>query len=225
MSFLNLHASQINEIAASLGIKETLAVRVKASPEARIAAVNACEDANIKIPANGAFTQLELDNALDEAFDKAQPLAMNRRLELKAKIYAGGLVLEKSNVDQRVVVTAGLMLKKAKLPMPSDRPYSLAEFDKLLAATQLAPGQKIEIKSACIQAGLVQDEPRRPVPGPLPQTVHAVGVVCGQLGLDVPAGKKLTIGAVDDAMKAKGWDIDRRVRSKALLSSAGLLPA
>jgi hypothetical protein len=237
MSFLNLHRSQIDEIVAAAGAETTLAVKVKASPEARAMAINACSDAGIEIPTSGVFTQAGLDAVLDEACDKSHPLGITRRLELKTKIYAGGLVLEPSNIDQRAVVTAGLMLRKAGIPLPEDKPYTLAQIDNMLAAAQLSPLHRIEIKSACIQAGLVQDEPRRPVATQLQasaQVVQAAAIICGQLGLDVPkSGEKLNIGRVDAAMDSKGWttikdgktvnDIERRVRTKQMLEQAGMI--
>jgi hypothetical protein len=224
-SFLTLHASQIQEFVDAVGEPEP-AVLVKASPETRTHAIQALRAAGVEVPKAGAFTGAELDTALDVAIDKTLPGAIRRRMELKSQVYAAGLVLEKpTNANTAVVVTAGLMLKKAKIPAPTGKPYSVDEFDGLAAAADLSVAHRLEIKGACIKAGLVQDSIIKPSTAPPPKAVHDAKQICERLDLDVPAGKKLSVHALEAAMDAHRWDAGRRAYAKSALHAAGLIAA
>src|SRR6266849_5050009 len=107
LPFLTLHASQIKEIAASIGAQQPLAVQVKASADNRDIALRACGDASVEIPKAGAFTQTELDAAAASAFPKEHPSHITNRIAFKQKVWAGGLLLEKSPINQETVVRAG----------------------------------------------------------------------------------------------------------------------
>jgi hypothetical protein len=223
-SFLTLHASQIKEFVDAVG-EPAPAVLVKASPETRTFAVQACRAADIEVPARGAFTQAELDVALDAAFDRAQPTSLRRRMALKSQVFAAGLVLEKpTNANTTAVVVASLMLKKSGIKPPEGKPYSVAEFDGLLAATDLAVGHRLEVKGACMAAGLVVEPPRKAT-GPAPKAVHDAKQICERLDLDVQTGKKLSVHALEAAMDAHRWDAGRRAYAKNVLAAAGVIAA
>jgi hypothetical protein len=223
LPFLTIHPHQINEVAAAINAPEKLDVQVKASAQDRSAALQACEAAGIKVPPSGAFTLEELDAELSEAFPREHPQSINNRLAFKLKASAAGMLLERSPVDKKTIVIAGLMLRKAGIPLPVDKPYSLREFDSLMAAKDISPVHKIEIKAACFAAGLIQEDAPKPAQ-PLPQTISAAKMICDGLGVDFPkAGGKLKTGTVDDVMARKNWDLDRRLRTKAVLAGAGVL--
>jgi hypothetical protein len=231
--FLTLHANQIRDIAATIKIPDEY-VAPKASPEAKITAIDACHGVGIQVPPSGAFHIAELDAAMAKVFPASDTLNIDRRLRFKATLSAGGLILEKSSVDKMAIVTAGLMLKKLGIPAPTDKPYTLADFDKLLASKDISIPHKLEIKNAMFAAGVVSDEgtvvTRQVTKPPI---AHAKRIVEG-LGLEMPeSGKKIPIGKVDAAMDAAHWtkfeggkevrDMDRRVRAKQILEQAGVL--
>jgi hypothetical protein len=226
-SYLSLHASQIQQFVDAVGEPEP-AVLVRASTEMRTHAVQALRAAGVEIPKAGAFLPAQLDAALDGAFDKTHPMSLHRRMELKTQVYAGGLVLEKpTNVNATAVVTASLMLKKARIEPPKDRPYTVAEFDELLAAASpsLPTSHRFEIKAAALKAGLVVDPPRKPA-GPAPKAVTEARAICERLSLDAPAaGKKLNVVVVEAAMASRGWDANRRAWAKSSLYAGGMLAA
>jgi hypothetical protein len=229
--FLSLHQSQIKDIAASIDIGPVLAAR-QASPQARQFALQACENAGVDIPAAGAFTIAEASEAAAKAFSD-----IGKRIEFKATLSAGGLLLEPSpaSINKLAVVTAGLMLRKANIPAPKDgRPYSVREFEDLLAGKDISITHRMEIKNACFQAGIIDAASgvvAKPVAAP---PIQAAKSICESLRLDWPeGGKKLMASRIDDAMDKYHWvkfedgkevrDHDRRVRAKNTLSAAGVL--
>jgi hypothetical protein len=226
--FLTLHPIQIQGIAAQIDIGPTLAAR-QASPEARQFALQACEKAGIDIPPSGAFTVHEASGAAAKAFS-----SIEQRIEWKAQISAGGLLLEPTPVNKMAIVTAGLMMKKAGIPAPDGKPYTVKEFDALLAGKDISIEHKLEIKNACFQACVISAESgvvSKQVASP---PIAAAKAICESLRLDWPeSGKKLMASRVSDAMEARKWtkfvegkevpDYERRVRAKNTLSAAGVL--
>ncbi len=222
LPFLTLHNWQIDEIAASIDTGNGLAVRVHASTEHRNAAIRALESAGIGVPEAGAFTIQQLDAALDTAFSRTNPNYLTRRMELKFLVASGGMLLEKSPIDKHTIVRASLMLRKAGVPMPDGKAYTVAEFDKLLAGKDISPEHKIEIKAACSAARLL--EAGAIEPKTLVQPIQAAKAICDTLGLEFPKnGLKLSTGIVDDAMAKRGFDERRRLNSKITLQAAGAL--
>jgi hypothetical protein len=234
LPFLPMHTKQIEAIAASINIGPEFTTRT-VSPETKQSGIQACRDAGIEIPAAGAFTLKELDAALDKAFDKST-LSLQRRMEMKARISASGLLLEPIPVDKIAVVKAGLMLKKANIPAPTERPYSVAEFDALMATkADISIPHRLEIKSACLTAGIISEQGTVVTKPSPPKPIEAARQIVSGLGLDMPEpGKKLPMGRVDAAMNA-AWgkpvveyandtrDFDRRVRAKRTLELAGVI--
>jgi hypothetical protein len=228
--FLTLHPQQIREIAASLDIPSELTAR-QASPEAKAFALQACEEAGVIVPAAGAFTLHEANGAAAKAFDTPE-----KRIKWKAEISAGGLLLEVDNSTNKLaVVTAGLMMRKAGIPAPPNgKPYSVREFDDLLAATDISISHRLEIKNACFQAGVINNEGTvvsRPAP---PPPIAEAKRICERLRLDWPEpGKKLMASRVNDAMDTYGWpkyegrpdgqDFAQRVHAKNVFAAAGAL--
>jgi hypothetical protein len=228
--FLTLHRSQIKDIAASIDIGPVLAAR-QASPEARQFALKACKDAGVDVPASGAFTIAEASAAATKAF-----ASLEKRFQFKEILSSGGLLLEPSSpVNKEAIVTAGLYLKKAGIPAPTERPYTIKQFDDLLAGkSDISIPHRLEIKNACFAAGIIDHgsgiiaKPKAAPP------IQAAKQICDTLGLEFPKnGMKLSIGIVEAAMDAHHWtrfvegkeikDADRRVRAKNTLSQAGVL--
>jgi hypothetical protein len=221
LPYITLHASQISDIAASIKTGDDLAVRVNASAERRNEAIRALKAAGIGVPEAGAFTLKQLDAALDTAFNRIDPNSLTRRMELKARVHAGGMLLEKSTVDKRALVTAALMAKKGGFPLPADRPYSVAEFDEVLAAADppISVTHRLEIKSAFGKAGLLESGAIEPKALP---PINAAKAICDTLGLEFPKnGMKLSAGIVDAKMSERGWDERRRLNAKITLQSSG----
>jgi hypothetical protein len=223
LPYITLHASQISDIANSIKTGDDLVVRVNASAERRNEAIRALKAIGIGVPEAGAFTLRQLDAALDTAFHRTDPNYLTKRMELKATVHAGGLLKEKSNVDKRALVVAGLMAKKGGFPLPADRPYSIADFDAVLAAANpaISPEHRLEIKSAFSKAGLLESgaiEPKQVQP------IQAAKSICDTLGLEFPKnGLKLSTGIVDAKMSERGWDERRRLNSKITLQAANAL--
>jgi hypothetical protein len=220
--FLTYHESQINNVAAS--IADEPMVRINASPERRNEAILALKRVGIAVPATGAFNMRELDAALDTAFPLSDGISVGRRIEVKILASNGGLLLEKSNVNKRALVVAGLMAQKGKFPLPKDGPYSIAQFDEILAASDppISIAHRIEIKSAFSKAGLLESgtiERKAHVPA-----VNAAKAICDTLGLEFPKlGLKLSTGIVDAKLAERGWDTKRRLNAKIVLQTAGAL--
>jgi hypothetical protein len=221
LPYITLHASQISDIAASIKTGDDLAVRVAASPEARNAAIKALKASGIGAPEAGAFTLQQLDAALDVAFHRTDPNYLTRRMELKATVHAGGLLKEKSTVDKRALALCGIMARKGGFALPAERPYSVAEFDAVLATATpaISPEHRLEIKSAFSKAGLLESgaiEPKQVQP------ISAAKAICDTLGLQFPTnGMKLSTGVVDAKMAERGWDERRRLNAKITLQSSG----
>jgi hypothetical protein len=229
--FLTLHRSQIQDIAASIDIGPQLAAR-SASPEARQYALQACKDAGVDIPSAGAFTIAEASAAAAKAFTTPE-----KRIEWKAKLSAGGLLLEPNSnqANKLAIVTAGLMLRKAGIPAPVERPYTVKQFDELLAGKpEISITHRMEIKNACFAAGIIDAGSGVVAKQVAAPPIQAAKSICESLRLDWPDnGKKLMASRVDDAMDKYGWvkfeagkvvlDLDRRVRAKNTLSAAGVL--
>jgi hypothetical protein len=174
--YLTLHSSQIRDIATSIKVDD--AACRKASPESRAAALRACADAGIEVPSTGYFTVAQLDQAIATAFDKAMPTSIDRRLQFKAQLSAGGLIAEPSTVNKETVVRAALMLKKAGIPLPDGKPYSLAQFDALMAAkSEISLDHRWEIKSAAFAAGLIEQSAVAKSSGAAPPIAAAKHIV------------------------------------------------
>jgi hypothetical protein len=220
--FLTLHQSQIREIASQIEVGDD-APRA-ADPRLHSAAISACRNAGIEIPKRGYFTIHELDQAIAAAFDKAMPTTLGKRMEFKAKLNAGGLIAEPSPINKEIVVRAGLMLKKAGIPAPDGRPYTVAEFDRLMAGkAHISIPHRLEIKSACLAAGII-DSGVVAKPSVQPQAIEAARQIVNTLGLEYPTGgKKLTVGEVDAAMDSKDWNTQRTISAKNTLATAGVL--
>jgi hypothetical protein len=221
LPFITLHASQISDIAASIKTGDDLAVRVNASAERRNEAIRALKAVGIGVPEAGAFTMKQLDAALDTAFHRNDPNYLTKRMEIKATVHAGGMLLEKSTVDKRALVTAALMARKGNFALPADKPYSIAEFDEILAAADppISIEHRLEIKSAFSKAGLLETgaiEPKQVQP------ISAAKAICDTLGLEFPKnGMKLSAGIIDAKMAERGWDERRRLNAKITLQSSG----
>jgi hypothetical protein len=226
--YLTLHASQIQQFVDSIEIDDSPRVLVTPSPEAKSYALQECRAAGIAVPPAGAFTLPQLDAALAVAFPPADTLSLGKRIKMKATLYAGGMIAEQpDDSKKRATVVAVLHLKKAGIELPpSDKPYSLQEFDQMLAAKDsISIEHRFQIKSACLAGGLVADPPRKPA-GPLPETIQAARAICDRLGLEPPTGgKKLSITVLDAAMASRGWDANRRTHSKTALVQSGCLAA
>jgi hypothetical protein len=223
-SLISLHASQVDQICSAVESDDTPRPSVKATPEAKALALRRCRDAGISIPAAGGFSIQELDAALDKAFDRAHPSATRNRMGMKSALYAGGLILEPPDPRaKRDLVMACLMSRKTSVPLPDDRPFSMAELDALMAGKDLSIEHRLELKHQYLKAGLVQDGDRRAVHAQAAPT-HDATKILDALGLDAPAaGKKLHTAAVDAAMTARGWSADRRVRCKTTLAAASII--
>jgi hypothetical protein len=223
MNYITLHESQINNIAAQLDTGDELAVRVQANQVRRDEALRVLEAAGLTVPEAGAFTLQQLDAALDAVIPFSSHNAITRRMEIKAKAYDGGLVLEKSNVDKRALTICGLMARKGGFPLPDGRPYSVVELDAVLAAADppISIEHRLEIKSAFSKAGLVENGV---VEKTQVQPIQAAKSICDTLGFAFPTnGMKLSTGVVDSAMAERHWDERRRLSTKITLQSAGAL--
>jgi hypothetical protein len=224
MPYLTLHPSQIRDIAASIDTGPELAVRVKPTQRDRDLALEAIHAAGVKeLPSCGAFTSAQLDEICRKAFPSGEPLSIQRRLEFKGKIYAGGLLLEPSPVNKEAIVRAGLMLKKAGVPAPDGKPYTIAEFDELMAGKDISVSHKLEIKAACLAAGII-DAGVVSKPSVVAQAVEAARSIVDAIGIPWrETGTKLSVGLVDERMERLDWNSQRRINAKTVLASANVL--
>jgi hypothetical protein len=137
--------------------------------------------------------------------------------------------------NKLAVVSAALHLKKSGIPAPTGRPYSIQEFDKLLAGKpEISLDHKFQIKNACFAAGIIDTASTVVTKQAAAPPIQAAKQIVSTLGLEWPdTGKKLPIGVIEAAMDAHHWtrfiegkevkDADRRVRAKNVLTSAGVL--
>jgi hypothetical protein len=188
-------------------------------------ALMACKAAGVAVPETKRFSSLyELDQALSAAFkNDASPLALQKRIELKNKIFAAGMVADgDSPVNEKQVIGTARLLNKFKIPI---QVHSLASINaELDARPEISPSDRISIKHNMILAGLLDSSDGNiapPRPQPNVQLYHSV---LAQLGLDVPApGKKVSIGILNAAMKSADLPIERRIAIKSTLSAGGFL--
>jgi hypothetical protein len=219
--FFTAFPSQLGTVAISAAD----GVQATAEPATQIEALRACRHAGLAVPPNGRFPSLEaLNAALDRAFDKAMPTSLERRLELKAKIFAAGLVIESVPINEKVVLTAATMLRKAGIKFDGKHMMTVGELDAEMAAKNLPIEHRLEIKVACSRAGLLDESNIRVTPPAPKPNVGVTRSIFVQLGIEPPApGQKTSLAAVDEAMARRGFDIARRLQIKATLSATGAL--
>jgi hypothetical protein len=185
-------------------------------------ALSACRDAGVAVPASGRFTLEALNSALDAAFPaNSHPMAWSRRIELKNQIAAAGMLIEEPVINAKVVQAAGRMLAKAGIPIPT-HVFTLDEINAELDKTKLSPGERIALKDNLMAAGLME---RQGVAVPLRKPgINVARSIFAQLGIDEPKqGQKVSLGKLNAAMAEKGYDIQRKITTKAALHAAGLL--
>jgi hypothetical protein len=188
-------------------------------------ALRACQEVGIAVPAGNRFTLEQLDAALNVAIPFNQsPTALQRRMELKAKLAAAGILIEQPLVDEKRVLHAVKLLKAAGMRVPTDYVYTLDEINAELAKTSLDPGARIALKTHCVAAGLL-DEGDGAVPQQAPnsQALRMSRSILSQIGLDEPpAGKRLNLATVNAAIDKAGLK-SRSISIKSTLAAAGFL--
>jgi hypothetical protein len=100
LPFLTLHAAQIKDIAAGIEIPDQY-IKPNVSPKAKEAAIDACAEVGISVPPSGAFDIAQLDAEIAKRFPPSDTQNIERRLKFKSTLAAGGLILEKSNINKK----------------------------------------------------------------------------------------------------------------------------
>jgi hypothetical protein len=229
----NGHAVILRRMAASMradAVQGRLPSALHAGvddPAPQIAALNACKDAGVAVPANGRFASLEALNAsLDSAFNKDAPGYMEKRVALKNKVINAGMLIEQKQnpVNEGAVKNAVNVLRKYRIPFDAKYMFTVDDINAAAATAGLTPTQRIEIKVACERAGLLDlDGTFTSAPMPTP-TLSAARLVFRQLDLDPPApGQKITVAALNRAIREKGCDAVRSIQMKSTLHAAGML--
>jgi hypothetical protein len=188
-------------------------------------ALQACKDADLKVPAGNKFSRDDLDLALDKVFKNSlHPNALQLRVNLKNKIYAAGMVIEESQINEKQVLGAGRMLRKFGIPIPT-HVHSLDSINaELDARPEISSADRVSIKQNLLMAGLM-DAADGNIETPLtrPNTKMAY-LILDQLGLDYPLpGLKLSRGALNAALSKASLSPTKRVEIKSNLAAAGFI--
>jgi hypothetical protein len=188
-------------------------------------ALQACKDAGLKVPQSNKFSRDDLDLALDKVFKNSpHPNALQLRVNLKNKIYAAGMVIEESQINEKQVVGAGRMLRKFGIPIPT-HVHSLESINaELDARPEISSADRVSIKQNLLMAGLM-DAADGNIETPLtrPNTKMAY-LILDQLGLDYPPpGQKLSTGILNSAMTKAGLSPIKRIEIKSNLAAAGFI--
>jgi hypothetical protein len=204
--------SSLHAAAAAPGANKALA-----------SALRACRYAGVVVPESGRFASLEqLNAALDLAFDKALPLSLDKRMELKAHISAAGMLAEDTEPSQKTQKIALLMLAKLGTPLPPRGRFTLGEIDAAMDKANLSIDHRMEIKTAMEHAGFLESS-AIPSETPKPSAQHLRSVF-SQIGIDPPAhGEKVSLGKLNQAMAANGYSTEQKLSAKSMLAKAGLL--
>jgi hypothetical protein len=216
--FLNLHNGRIDALTAKVRRERPTQTSTMVSAAAAPAVIKAAAALGITVPSTGITVE-----DLHYRFAAAKPVPFAKRIELKNRLAAAGLLIEPPTREQeRDAVRAALMLKKAGIAVPTKYQFTAAELDAELAKTNLPVSDKLEIKSACHAAGLLDDGV---VSAPLNRPDASVANnICASLDIDPPApGQKLSLAAVNRAIKAKGFDAMKAMDIKDRLHAAGAL--
>ncbi len=124
------------------------------------------------------------------------------------------------DAQNRTYVTACMMQVKAGLE--PGRPYSVKELDAHLAKSSISLSHKMEIKSALHAAGLLKGDVID-VPAPRPDA-NVVRNICARIEIDPPApGTKLSLAAVNKAIRERGFGSTHSIDIKEHLYAAGVL--
>ena len=131
------------------------------------------------------------------------------------------MLIEETAINTKVVQAAGRMLAAAGIPIPT-HVFTLDEINAHLDKTKLTPEQRISLKENLLAAGLME---RAGVVTPLRKPgINVARSIFAQLEIDEPKhGEKVSLGKLNTAMAAKGFDFQRRIETKATLHSAGFL--
>jgi hypothetical protein len=191
--------------------------------KALASALRACRDAGVVVPDSGKFASLEQLNAeLDRAFDKAMPLSLDKRMQLKAQISAAGMLAEDTGPDQKSQKVALLMLAKLGTALPPRERFTLHEINAAMDKAKLSIDHRMEVKTALANAGFLENsaiQSETPTP-----SAHHLRSIFAQVGIDAPAhGAKVSIGKLNQAMAANGFSMERKISVKSTLASAGLI--
>jgi hypothetical protein len=228
----NGHAVVLRKMAASMradAVQGRLPSALHAGvddPAPQIAALHACREAGVSVPNNGRFTSLEQLDASLSALDKDAPGYLERRVALKNKVIQAGMLIEQKQnpVDKGAVQFAVNTLRKYKIPFDGEHMFTISDINAAAATAGLNPTERIEVKIACERAGLLDLEGTfmsAPVPAP---SINAAKLVFRQLDLDPPApGQKISVAALNRAIREKSFDAVRSIQMKSTLHAAGLL--
>jgi hypothetical protein len=202
--------------ADHFGFKFRAANTVSASAAVVADARQAAAELGVRVP-QGGVTLARLDEML--LWPKVVPPA--QRVRLKNQLAAAGQLIGPGggDVHERTYLTACLMLKKAGL---QPRAHTVHELDAHFSKGTLSVAHRMEIKSALHAAGLLRDDIVA-APARKPDAA-AVRGICAQLDVDPPPpGHKLSLAAVNRAIREKGFDVSRSTDTKARLHAAGVL--
>jgi hypothetical protein len=225
----NGHAVHLRKMAAQMradAVQGRLpsAVHAASTNNSAVAgALIACQEAGVRVPPSGRFTLEALNSALDAAFrPETHPMYLTKRIELKNQIFAAGMLTEESIVDVKIVKAAAAMLVKAGIPVPTTHQYTLAEINAHLSKTQLSPEERIVLKENLCAAGLME---RAGTVVPLQKPgMHIARSIFAQLDLaPPPVGQKVSLGALNRAIREKGISAEKSIHIKSTLHAAGLL--
>jgi len=225
----NGHAVQLRRMAACMRAdaaqgRMPSSIHAAATKNSAVtAALQACADAGVTVPANGRFTLEGLNAALDAAFrPDSHPMYLTRRIELKNQIAAAGLLTEEPVINVKVVQAAGRMLAQAGIPIPT-HVFTLDEINAELDKTKLSPGERISLKETLLAAGLME---RQGVVVPLQKPGMSIArSIFAQLEIDAPTkpNEKVSLGTLNRAIRDKGFSVERSIAIKSTLHAAGLL--
>jgi hypothetical protein len=194
--------------------------KVEASAETKLDAIEAAGELGVTVPRCGIKLE-DLDYALC-SYKMATPPSVDERMRLKNRLANAGLLIESKATDarERAYFTGCIAQKKLGLDV---RPYTVAELNKHFAkSNNLSTTHRTEIKAILAAAGLLKSDAVR-VPPPKPNAA-AVRHICASIDLDPPLpGAKLSLAAVNKALKATGFENSRSADIKSRLNAAGAL--
>ena len=213
------HAVQLRRMARDL--------RAEPAPQVTFplnTALRACKDAGVSIPSTGKFMDSDqLNMELDRAFDKSDPQSSRRRIKLKNRIYASGLVVEEKHVDDTAQKIAILTLLKAGFEVPKRGRFTMDEINAELDKGKFSTEHRIEIKTSLERGGFLESSVVRPSPAATP-SIKVSRHILAEAGIDPPKqGEKIGPATLHKAMTANGVSIERRIAIKNHLIQAGVL--
>jgi hypothetical protein len=191
-----------------------------------IGALRACADEGVIVPRGNRYSSpAQLDSALDAAFkDKPKHLATPKRIEIKSRLYAAGLVSDEAPVDEKRVLHAVKLLKAAGIEFSTTHMFDLGDLNAKLNKTTLSASERIALKTHLVAAGMLAGSDGMVAPSPTNPNVRIAHSIFDNLGLERPApGHKVSLGTLNAAMARVNMSTEKRIETKMNLAASGHL--